>query len=66
MLGKLDPEENVMEETIFTKRKALAVCNQGVSEKVLKAIQTLGWDCYDDVTVEIDSESIIIIKNQDR
>ena len=55
-----------MEETIFTKRKALAVCNQGVSEKVLKAIQTLGWDCYDDVTVEIDSESIIITKNQDR
>ena len=53
MLGKLDPEENVMDESISAKRKALAVCNQGVTEKLLEVISELGWDCYDDVTVEI-------------
>ena len=53
MLGKLDPEENVMDESISAKRKALAVCNQGVTEKLLEVIAELGWDCYDDVTVEI-------------
>ena len=53
MLGKLDPEENVMDESISAKRKALAVCNQGVTEKLLEVIAELGWDCYDDVVVEI-------------
>ena len=53
MHGSLDPEENVMDESVSAARKALAVCNQGVTEQLLKAIETLGWDCYDDVTVEI-------------
>ena len=53
MHGSLDPEENVMNESVSAKRKALAVCNQGVTEQLLKAIESLGWDCYDDVTVEI-------------
>ena len=53
MHGSLDPEENVMDESVSATRKALAVCNQGVTEQLLKAIESLGWDCYDDVTVEI-------------
>ena len=52
MLGKLDPEENVMDETI-AKRKAIAVCNQGVVQELYDTIAKLGWDCYDNVTVEI-------------
>ena len=58
MHGSLDPEENVMDESVSAARKALAVCNQGVTEQLLKAIETLGWDCYDDVTVEIGGTSV--------
>ena len=53
MIGKLDPEENVMEDLISAKRKAIAVCNQGVVEELYNVIAKLGWDCYDDVVVEI-------------
>ena len=58
MIGRLDPEEDVMDDSLIAKRKALAVCNQGVSEKLLEAIANLGWDCYDNVTVEIGGTSI--------
>ena len=58
MHGSLDPEENVMDESVSAARKALAVCNQGVTEQLLKAIETLGWDCYDDVSVEIGGTSV--------
>ena len=58
MHGSLDPEENVMDESVSATRKALAVCNQGVTEQLLKAIETLGWDCYDDVTVEIGGTAV--------
>ena len=57
MLGKLDPEENVMDETI-SKRKAIAVCNQGVVQELYNVIAKLGWDCYDNVTVEIGGTSV--------
>ena len=53
MLGNLEPEESVMDNSLISKRKAIAVCNQGVREKLLDLISELGWDCYDDVTVEI-------------
>ena len=58
MIGRLDPEEDVMDDSLIAKRKALAVCNQGVSEKLLEAIANLGWDCYDNVSVEIGGTSI--------
>ena len=58
MHGSLDPEEKVMDESVSATRKALAVCNQGVTEQLLKAIETLGWDCYDDVTVEVGGTSV--------
>ena len=53
MIGKLDPEENVMGDSISSKRKAIAVCNQGVVQQLYDVIAKLGWDCYDDITVEI-------------
>lgn len=53
MTGNLEPEERVLDESLRSKRKAIAVCNQGVSEKLLDTIAKLGWDCYDDVVVEI-------------
>ena len=54
MLGNLEPEERVMEDdSLVAKRKAIAVCNQGVVQELYDVIAKLGWDCYDDVTVEI-------------
>ena len=53
MHGNLEPDEDIMDDTLIAKRKALAVCNQGVSEKLIDIISQLSWDCYDDVTVEI-------------
>lgn len=58
MLGNLEPEESVMDNSLISKRKAIAVCNQGVREKLLDLISELGWDCYDDVTVEIGGTAV--------
>ena len=65
MHGSLDPEEKVMAEEqaqlenhLAAKRKAIAVCNQGAVQKLYDAIAELGWDCYDDVTVEIGGTSV--------
>ena len=38
MIGKLDPEENVMDDSIAAKRKAIAVCNQGVVEELYDSV----------------------------
>ena len=62
MIGNLDPEENVMDDTLAAKRKAIAICNQGVSEKLLETIAELGWDCYDDIAVEIGGTSVYEIE----
>ena len=47
-----------MDDSLIAKRKATAICNQGVSEKLLEAISKLGWDCYDNVAVEIAGTSV--------
>ena len=57
MIGKLDPEENVMGEEIAANRKAAAVMKT-ISQKVSDTISELGWDCYDDVTVEVGGTSV--------
>jgi len=51
-----------MEETLAAKRKAIAVCNQGVVQKLYDVIAELGWDCYDDVVVEIGGTSVYEIE----
>ena len=53
MIGNLEPEESVMGDNVISSRKAIAVCNQGVVQQLYDVIAKLGWDCYDDVTVEI-------------
>jgi len=57
MIGKLDVEEDVMDESLASKRKAAAVMKT-VSGKLSDVIATLGWDCYDDVVVEIAGTSV--------
>ena len=52
MNGKLDVEEDVMDDSVIANRKAAAVMKT-VSGKLSDVIATLGWDCYDDVVVEI-------------
>jgi hypothetical protein len=59
MIGKLDPEENVMDDdSLIAKRKAIAVCNQGVVQELYDVIAKLGWDCYDNISVEIGGTSV--------
>ena len=53
MNGNLEPEESVMSDNVISSRKAIAVCNQGVVQELYDVIAKLGWDCYDDVVVEI-------------
>ena len=52
MNGKLDVEEDVMDDSVIANRKAAAVMKT-VSGKLSDVIATLGWDCYDDVVVEM-------------
>ena len=37
---------------------SIAVCNQSGVEELYDAIAKLGWDCYDNVTVEIGGASV--------
>jgi len=60
MHGSLEPDENVMDESLAAKRKAIAICNKSVSEQLLDAIAKLGWDCYDDVVVEIGGTTVLV------
>jgi len=57
MIGKLEPEENVMDEPIAAQRKSAAVMKT-VHQKLSDTIAKLGWDCYDDVVVEIGGTSV--------
>ena len=60
MIGKLDPEEVVMDE-LSSKRKAAAVMKT-VHEQLANTIAELGWDCYDNVAVEIGGTSVYEIE----
>jgi len=58
MIGKLDPEENVMDDELSSKLKASSICNQSVNDKIQEIIVALGWDINDDVQVEIGGTSV--------
>ena len=45
MNGNLEPEDRVMEDKTIINR-------------LQKVIETLGWDCYDDIDVEIGGTSV--------
>jgi hypothetical protein len=57
MNGKLDVDEDLMDDTIIAKRKAAAVMKT-VSEKLSEVVALLGWDCYDNIAVEIGGTSV--------
>ena len=57
MIGKLDVDEDVMDDSLIANRKAAAVMKT-VSSKLSDTIAALGWDCYDDVDVEIGGTSV--------
>ena len=61
MHGSLDPDENVMDDSLITKRKAAAVMKT-VHEQLSDAIANLGWDCYNNVAVEIGGTSVYEIE----
>lgn len=50
MIGKLDPEENVMEESVMYPGQMLGQLSQ--------ALEKLNWDIEDDVVVEIAGSQI--------
>ena len=57
MKGNLEPEENVMDETLAAHRKSAAVMKT-VSADLAQTIAALGWNCYDDVAVEVGGTSV--------
>jgi len=54
MIGKLDPEENVMEESVMYPGQMLGQLSQ--------ALENLNWDIEDDVVVEIAGSQIYEIE----
>ena len=61
MIGKLDVDEDVMDDSLIAKRKATAVM-KSVHDRLSDAIANLGWDCYDNVAVEIGGTSVYEIE----
>lgn len=57
MIGNLEPEESIMNDELIAKRKSAAVM-KSIHNKVKDTIAELGWDCYDDVAVEIGGTSV--------
>ena len=57
MNGKLDVDEDVMDDSIIANRKAAAVMKT-VSGKLSEVVALLGWDCYDNIAVEIGGTSV--------
>ena len=63
MIGKLDPEENVMKDIpkhdwIKNKDEFFAWEEDGIMDRVQDFIETLGWDSSDDIAVEIGGTSV--------
>jgi hypothetical protein len=56
MNGNLEPEETVMGE-VESHRKSAAIMKI-VSEDLAKTIASLGWECYDDVAVEVGGTAV--------
>lgn len=57
MIGNLEPDEDIMNDDLIAKRKSAAVM-KSIHDKVKDTIAELGWDCYDDVAVEIGGTSV--------
>ena len=48
----------------ISKRKSRQILyNQGILEQIMKSIEDLSWDCYDDVEVEVIDSKVVIQNN---
>ncbi len=48
----------------ISKRKSRQILyNQGVLEQIMKSMEDLSWDCYDDVEVEVIDSKVVIGNN---
>lgn len=61
MIGKLDPDEDVMNDSVIAQRKSTAVM-KSIHDDIKDTIAKLGWDCYDNVAVEIAGTSVYEIE----
>ena len=61
MHGKLDPDEDVMSDELIAQRKSSALM-KALHDNIKDTIAELGWDCYDDVAVEIGGTSVYEIE----
>ena len=61
MIGKLDPDEDVMDDSVIAQRKSTAVM-KSIHDDIKDTIAKLGWDCYDNVAVEIGGTSVYEIE----
>ena len=61
MIGKLDPDEDVIDDSIIAQRKSTAVM-KSIHDDIKDTISKLGWDCYDNVAVEIAGTSVYEIE----
>ena len=61
MIGKLDPDEDVMDDSVIAQRKSTAVM-KSIHDDIKDTIAKLGWDCYDNVAVEIAGTSVYEIE----
>ena len=64
MIGKLDPEERIFDDDFYSKRKATAVM-KSISTNLKDAISKLGWECYDDVVVDIAGVSVSAVDDEE-
>ena len=48
---------------ISKRRSKQILYNQGVLEKIIMSMETLDWDCYDDVEVEVIDSKVVIMNN---
>ena len=57
MHGKLDPDEDVMSDELIAQRKSSALM-KALHDNIKDTIAELGWDCYDDVVVQVGGTSV--------
>ena len=57
MHGKLDPDEDVMSDELIAQRKSTALM-KALHDNIKDTIAELGWDCYDDVVVQVGGTSV--------
>ena len=63
MLGKLDPEERIMEDIIEPYSRYLEFSQV---DEIKQLFDEYGWKASDDIVIEMNKDAFIVIKNQSR